>query len=110
MHILHGTWISDDAADFVQRGNFYLWVETAEKLKSRKVAMEGKQRKNQQKWKLREIISKFTKKVLVCCQAVCASETCKNDGDRSLRPVIKGWMGLYGRCHPSNPTKEKHSH
>ncbi|MGG6265003.1 DEAD/DEAH box helicase [Leptolyngbya sp. AN03gr2] len=36
MHILHGTWIPDDATDFVQRGKFYLWVETLEKLKSRK--------------------------------------------------------------------------
>ncbi|NJR52242.1 MAG: DEAD/DEAH box helicase, partial [Leptolyngbyaceae cyanobacterium CSU_1_3] len=36
MHILHGTWIPDDSNDLVQRGNFYLWVETVEKLKSRK--------------------------------------------------------------------------
>ncbi len=28
MHIIHGTWIPDDAGEFVQRGAFYLWVET----------------------------------------------------------------------------------
>ncbi|MBW4444183.1 MAG: DEAD/DEAH box helicase [Plectolyngbya sp. WJT66-NPBG17] len=33
MHILHGAWIPDDSTDFVQGGNFYLWVETIEKLK-----------------------------------------------------------------------------
>src|ERR1700741_2566209 len=28
MHSIHGTWIPDDTHDFVQRGAFYLWVET----------------------------------------------------------------------------------
>ncbi|MHB8596347.1 MAG: DEAD/DEAH box helicase [Ktedonobacteraceae bacterium] len=28
MHIIHGTWIPDDAHEFVQSGAFYLWVET----------------------------------------------------------------------------------
>ena len=28
MHIIHGTWIPDDAAEFMQPGAFYLWVET----------------------------------------------------------------------------------
>ena len=38
MHILHGTWIPDQAENFVQTGAFYLWVETPEKLRSRKTA------------------------------------------------------------------------
>jgi len=28
MYLIHGTWIPDDSNDFVQRGGFYLWVET----------------------------------------------------------------------------------
>jgi SNF2 family DNA or RNA helicase len=28
MHIIHGTWIPEDANGFVQKGAFYLWVET----------------------------------------------------------------------------------
>ena len=28
MHVIHGTWIPDDAQEFIQRGAFYLWVET----------------------------------------------------------------------------------
>ncbi len=28
MYILHGTWIPDDTASFIQSGQFYLWVET----------------------------------------------------------------------------------
>jgi SNF2 family DNA or RNA helicase len=28
MHIIHGTWIPEDTNGFVQRGAFYLWVET----------------------------------------------------------------------------------
>ncbi len=28
MHVIHGTWIPDDAHEFNQRGAFYLWVET----------------------------------------------------------------------------------
>jgi len=28
MHIIHGTWIPDDAREFIQHGAFYLWVET----------------------------------------------------------------------------------
>src|SRR5712692_4257051 len=28
MHSIHGTWIPDDAHEFIQRGAFYLWVET----------------------------------------------------------------------------------
>ncbi|MBV9228912.1 MAG: ATP-dependent helicase, partial [Chloroflexi bacterium] len=28
MHVIHGTWIPEDANEFIQRGGFYLWVET----------------------------------------------------------------------------------
>src|SRR6266516_4441418 len=28
MHIIHGMWIPDDTHEFIQRGAFYLWVET----------------------------------------------------------------------------------
>jgi SNF2 family DNA or RNA helicase len=28
MHIIHGTWIPDDEGEFIQKGSFYLWVET----------------------------------------------------------------------------------
>ncbi|MBO0782568.1 MAG: SNF2 helicase-associated domain-containing protein, partial [Ktedonobacteraceae bacterium] len=28
MHVIHGTWIPDDTDEFIQRGAFYLWVET----------------------------------------------------------------------------------
>lgn len=28
MHNIHGTWIPDDSPEFIQRGAFYLWVET----------------------------------------------------------------------------------
>ena len=28
MHVIHGTWIPDDAHEFIQSGAFYLWVET----------------------------------------------------------------------------------
>ncbi len=28
MHIIHGTWIPEDTNEFIQRGAFYLWVET----------------------------------------------------------------------------------
>ncbi len=28
MHVLHGTWIPDDVHEFIQKGVFYLWVET----------------------------------------------------------------------------------
>jgi SNF2 family DNA or RNA helicase len=30
MKILHGTWIHDHGNDFIQTGNFYIWVETTE--------------------------------------------------------------------------------
>ncbi|MEA5490176.1 MULTISPECIES: DEAD/DEAH box helicase [Pseudanabaena] len=30
MKILHGTWIPDHSDDFIQTGNFYIWVETTE--------------------------------------------------------------------------------
>ncbi|MEY3303803.1 MAG: hypothetical protein RLZZ139_2176, partial [Cyanobacteriota bacterium] len=30
MKILHGTWIDDHGNDFIQTGNFYIWVETTE--------------------------------------------------------------------------------
>jgi SNF2 family DNA or RNA helicase len=30
MKILHGTWIPDHSGDFIQTGNFYIWVETTE--------------------------------------------------------------------------------
>src|SRR5579862_1578802 len=28
MHVIHGTWIPDDTHEFIQKGAFYLWVET----------------------------------------------------------------------------------
>ena len=28
MHVIHGTWIPDDAHEFIESGAFYLWVET----------------------------------------------------------------------------------
>src|SRR5258708_35461872 len=28
MHVIHGTWIPEDTHEFIQRGAFYLWVET----------------------------------------------------------------------------------
>ena len=28
MHVIHGTWIPDDAHEFIENGAFYLWVET----------------------------------------------------------------------------------
>ncbi len=28
MHIIHGTWIPDEKYEFIQKGAFYLWVET----------------------------------------------------------------------------------
>ena len=31
MQILHGTWIPDLEADFIQAGRFYLWIETTER-------------------------------------------------------------------------------
>ncbi len=31
MQILHGTWLPEPGADFIQAGQFYLWVETTEK-------------------------------------------------------------------------------
>ncbi|QUY40702.1 DEAD/DEAH box helicase [Acaryochloris marina] len=37
MKIIHGTWIPDEAA-FIQKGAFYLWVETTEPKKKRKTA------------------------------------------------------------------------
>ncbi|MDY6940309.1 MAG: DEAD/DEAH box helicase [Cyanobacteriota bacterium] len=33
MKVLHGTWIPDRSDDFIQRGSFYLWVETSERKK-----------------------------------------------------------------------------
>ncbi|MEM1280263.1 MAG: DEAD/DEAH box helicase [Cyanobacteria bacterium P01_H01_bin.152] len=36
MHILHGTWIPEPTDDFVQSGQFCLWVETAEKSRRRR--------------------------------------------------------------------------
>ncbi|NJL22868.1 MAG: DEAD/DEAH box helicase, partial [Leptolyngbyaceae cyanobacterium SM1_3_5] len=36
MHILHGTWIPEQTASFVQAGAFYLWVETLERQRVRK--------------------------------------------------------------------------
>jgi len=30
MKILHGTWIPDHTSDFIQTGNFYIWIETTE--------------------------------------------------------------------------------
>jgi SNF2 family DNA or RNA helicase len=30
MKILHGTWIPEHSGDFIQTGNFYIWVETTE--------------------------------------------------------------------------------
>ncbi|MEM7066449.1 MAG: DEAD/DEAH box helicase [Cyanobacteria bacterium P01_B01_bin.77] len=34
MQILHGTWIPESGTDFIQSGQFYLWVETTEKEQS----------------------------------------------------------------------------
>ncbi|MCM1982413.1 DEAD/DEAH box helicase [Lyngbya confervoides] len=31
MKVIHGTWIPDPAADFIQEGCFYLWIETDQK-------------------------------------------------------------------------------
>ena len=28
MQVIHGAWIPDEAGEFIQRGAFYLWVET----------------------------------------------------------------------------------
>jgi hypothetical protein len=28
MNVIHGTWIPNDTFDFIQSGNFYLWVES----------------------------------------------------------------------------------
>ncbi|OLB33488.1 MAG: ATP-dependent helicase [Ktedonobacter sp. 13_2_20CM_53_11] len=28
MHVIHGTWIPEDTHEFIQKGAFYLWVET----------------------------------------------------------------------------------
>ena len=28
MHIIHGTWIPEDTNEFIQKGAFYLWIET----------------------------------------------------------------------------------
>jgi hypothetical protein len=36
MKILHGTWIPQAEDDFIQRGAFFLWVETTETLKQQK--------------------------------------------------------------------------
>ena len=38
MHIIHGTWIPEDTNEFIQRGAFYLWVETD--------AIAGRSRRN----------------------------------------------------------------
>lgn len=38
MKILHGTWIPQAEDGFIQKGTFYLWVETAEASKKRKTA------------------------------------------------------------------------
>ena len=35
MKVIHGTWIPNAAADFIQPGSFYLWVETPELTKRR---------------------------------------------------------------------------
>jgi SNF2 family DNA or RNA helicase len=37
MNILHGTWIPQKDGEFIQRGAFYLWVETIEVTKKRKI-------------------------------------------------------------------------
>lgn len=36
MHILHGTWIPQAEASFIQNGTFYLWVETTTQKRFRK--------------------------------------------------------------------------
>jgi hypothetical protein len=36
MKILHGTWIPNSSDEFIQGGNFYLWVETDEPSKLQK--------------------------------------------------------------------------
>ncbi len=38
MKILHGTWIPEAENEFIQKGTFYLWVETIEASKKRKTA------------------------------------------------------------------------
>ncbi|MBD1864109.1 MULTISPECIES: DEAD/DEAH box helicase [Trichocoleus] len=38
MHILHGTWIPEETASFVQSGGFHLWIETTDTLRRRKTA------------------------------------------------------------------------
>ena len=35
MKVIHGTWIPNAVADFIQPGSFYLWVETPEVKKRR---------------------------------------------------------------------------
>ncbi|NJK37946.1 MAG: DEAD/DEAH box helicase [Oscillatoriales cyanobacterium RM2_1_1] len=40
MKILHGTWIPENTAGFIQAGNFYLWVETTPLQKTKKKAAQ----------------------------------------------------------------------
>jgi SNF2 family DNA or RNA helicase len=40
MKILHGTWIPEANQDFIQGGNFYLWVETITRTTKRKIAKD----------------------------------------------------------------------
>jgi SNF2 family DNA or RNA helicase len=41
MNILHGTWIPQPEGEFIQKGAFYLWVETIEATKKRKIAQNS---------------------------------------------------------------------
>jgi len=41
MQVVHGTWIPDDTKDFVQRGGFFLWVETDVSLRARRRPSDG---------------------------------------------------------------------
>jgi hypothetical protein len=46
MKILHGTWIPNSGDEFIQGGNFYLWVETDQP--SKQPNNDGKDRHPQQ--------------------------------------------------------------
>ncbi|MEO1395564.1 MAG: hypothetical protein AAFV90_21905, partial [Cyanobacteria bacterium J06634_5] len=64
MHILHGTWIPDGPSestspkaslrtlrsqdDFVQKGEFYLWVETQKVRRFKRLSTEAAPRHNRQ--------------------------------------------------------------
>ncbi len=45
MKILHGTWIPDRSHEFIQRGNFYIWVETTETTQTASTERQSSKRK-----------------------------------------------------------------